>query len=171
MRINDVRSKMKNAMITLLRKKNYLQITVTDLVAEAGVARASFYRVYTSIDKVLDDVYSDIKERLVSRFVPSLLNKDTEALREQIIDFLNQIKAKEYPTISVLPENRQFMLPKFESQFVNYKDSQFKNINDKFKIPAALLLIYYSSIIWSYYDYVESVDEVADYILDRIYLF
>ena len=70
MRANDVKTKMKKAMVSLLKRKNYLQITVTDLVQEARVARASFYRVYNSIDRVLDDVYIDLKHELLSLFVP-----------------------------------------------------------------------------------------------------
>ena len=53
---SDVRTKMKQAMVKLLEKKHYLQITVTDVVKEAGIARASFYRLYNSIDDIIDDI-------------------------------------------------------------------------------------------------------------------
>ena len=168
MRSNDVKTKMKKAMVSLLKKKNYLQITVTDLVEEAGVARASFYRVYNSIDQVLDDLFVDLRDILLKNFVPAFVNRDTEKVREQVIDFLNQIKAKNFPTINVLPENRQYLLPKFESQFVQFKDAEYKTMSEKYAIPLGLSLIYSVSRIWSFCDFAEPVEEVADYIISKM---
>ncbi len=39
---------IKAAFIELMNRKYYMDITVTDLVKEAGIARASFYRNYGS---------------------------------------------------------------------------------------------------------------------------
>ena len=50
MKTNSVKRKMMNAIVSLLGKKQYLQITVTDLIKEAGIARVSFYRTYNSVD-------------------------------------------------------------------------------------------------------------------------
>lgn len=169
MRSNDVKSRMKKAMISLLKKKNYLQITVTDLVQEAGVARASFYRVYTSIDKVLDDVFSELKDELLTTFVPYYKNKDTEKLKVAIIAFLESVKNKNFPTIHVLPENRQYLTPKFESQFINYKDRDFENLDDKYKLPLSLSIVFSLSMIWAYYNFSDPVDVIADYIIKSIY--
>ena len=169
MRSNDVKTKMKKAMISLLKKKNYLQITVTDLVEEAGVARASFYRVYTSIDRVLDDVFADLKDILLSSFVPSFISGDKEKLKKLIVDFLNQIKSKNFPTINVLPENRQYMTPKFESQFVSYKGVECSNIDDKYRIPVGLSFIYSVSMVWGYCDFIEPPEEIADYIISKMF--
>ena len=155
-------------MVSLLKKKNYLQITVTDLVEEAGVARASFYRVYNSIDQVLDDLFVDLKEILLKDFIPAFINRDEQKIKEQIIDFLNKIKDKNYPTLNVLPENRQYLLPKFESQFVMYKDVECKSIDEKYAIPLGLSLIYSISRIWSFCDYAESPEEIADYIISKM---
>ncbi len=169
MRANDVKTKMKKAMASLLKRKNYLQITVTDLVQEAGVARASFYRVYNSIDRVLDDVYIDLKHELLSLFVPYFVNRDIQKLKSLVIDYLQSIKNKSFPTINVLPENRQYLIPKFESQFVNYKDREFENLDDKYKIPLSLSIVFSLSMIWAYYDFSDPIDVMADYIIKSIY--
>ena len=169
MRSNDVRTKMKRAMVSLLKKKNYLQITVTDLVEEAGVARASFYRVYNSIDQVLNELFVDLKDILLKDFVPAFINKDEQKIRELVVDFLNQIKAKSFPTINVLPENRQYLIPKFESQFVQYKGVECKTMDEKYAIPLGLSLIYSISMIWSFCDFAEPAEEVADYVISKMH--
>lgn len=50
-----VKKQIRQAFFSLLSKKSYLEITVTDLVKEAGVARVSYYRNFSSLDDVLED--------------------------------------------------------------------------------------------------------------------
>ena len=169
MRSNDVKTKMKKAMVSLLRKKNYLQISVTDLVEEAGVARASFYRVYTSIDKVLEDVFADVKDEMMSLFVQSFVNGEKEKLKNNIVAFLNQIKTKSFPTINILPENRQYTRQKFENQFVSFKGTEYNSVEEKYRIPSCLFFVYSSSLVWEYCGFNESPEEIADYIIEKIY--
>ena len=169
MRVNAVEEKIKSALIRLLKKKNYLSITVTDIVQEAGVARASFYRVFGSIDKVLDNLYIDLKDRLTKFFIPYYLNRDILKLKDEIRFFLSSIREKNFPLINILPENRQFILPKFENQFVNYKGVSFNRIEDKYRIPLMVMTVYSVAMVWAYCGCVEPIDDVIDFIVKEIY--
>ena len=47
-----------------MTQKSYMDITVTDIVQEANVARVSFYRNFASISEVLDSIADATAEKL-----------------------------------------------------------------------------------------------------------
>ncbi|MDO4442444.1 MAG: TetR/AcrR family transcriptional regulator [Slackia sp.] len=51
----DTRLRIIKAVVRLLERKNLSDISVTDIVEEAGVARASYYRNYDSKEEVLSE--------------------------------------------------------------------------------------------------------------------
>ncbi|MFA6620488.1 MAG: TetR/AcrR family transcriptional regulator [Bacilli bacterium] len=51
------------ALFTLLREKDYGEITISEVCAKAGLTRKTFYRDFNSLDDVVDfAVYARIKE-------------------------------------------------------------------------------------------------------------
>ena len=166
---SDVKQKMKDAVMELLKKKNYLQITVTDLVNQAGVARASFYRIYNSIDEVVDDVLIDVKNGVATNLIPVLLSGSENAIKEVISDSLEKIKNHTVPFLELLPENTEFMTNKYEQASLIKKESEFKSIEDKFTPYLNITIILTVARTWAYYGYKETTAEVTDYIYDYIY--
>ena len=71
----EVKAKIRTAFFTLLSEKPISEITVTELIQEAGVARSSFYRNYNS----LHDVLMAIVDGIVQSF--------TEANPIETVDF------------------------------------------------------------------------------------
>ena len=55
-----VRTAIMRAFFQLFSKKKLEDITVTEIVSEAGVARASFYRNYNSKDEVMETALRDM---------------------------------------------------------------------------------------------------------------
>ena len=53
---HSAKSEIEQAFLRLMTQKSYMDITVTDIVQEANVARVSFYRNFASISEVLDGV-------------------------------------------------------------------------------------------------------------------
>ncbi len=43
------------ALVRLLSRKKYTQITITELIETAGVGRSTFYRNYDTLDDIIDD--------------------------------------------------------------------------------------------------------------------
>ena len=67
---NIVRESLTDALFTLMSKKEFNDITITELSKKAGVSRLSFYRNYTSkeeiIVKYLDDKANQWWEKQIS---------------------------------------------------------------------------------------------------------
>lgn len=56
---NFIHNSIKDAFLQLLLKKDYMQITITDLCKYAGVSRGTFYTHFGNIGQVVEEVFSD----------------------------------------------------------------------------------------------------------------
>ena len=56
----SVKREIKDSVMQLMAEKLYMDITVTDIVTRAGVARASFYRNFNSINDVIDAISDEM---------------------------------------------------------------------------------------------------------------
>ena len=88
---HSVKSEIENAFLRLMTQKSYLDITVTDIVQEAKVARVSFYRNFSSISEVLDSIADETAEKLDIEFLPLLDTADERKLREYLFNYFYQI--------------------------------------------------------------------------------
>lgn len=50
----QVKQKIEEALFILLKQKNFSEITITELINQAGVARASYYRNFESKEAVIE---------------------------------------------------------------------------------------------------------------------
>ena len=57
-----VKKSITEAFLRLLKQKSISRITVSEIIKDAGVARASFYRNYSSKENVIPTLISDILE-------------------------------------------------------------------------------------------------------------
>lgn len=48
-----VKKSISKALFTLMSEKNFSEIRVSDIIAESGVAKASYYRNFTSIEDII----------------------------------------------------------------------------------------------------------------------
>ena len=55
-----VKRSITSALLHLLEKKSISEISVSEIIREAGVARASFYRNYATKESVITTLISDI---------------------------------------------------------------------------------------------------------------
>ena len=58
-----VKESITHALLHLLQEKSISKITVSEIIAEAGVARASFYRNYATKESVIITLISDVLEQ------------------------------------------------------------------------------------------------------------
>lgn len=59
-----VKKKMEDAFFALLSEKPFSEITVTDLVTRAGVARASYYRNYESMEDIVRQYLAQLQSEM-----------------------------------------------------------------------------------------------------------
>ena len=57
-----VKQSITETLLRLLEQKSISQITISEIITSAGVARSSFYRNYTSKERVITTLISDILE-------------------------------------------------------------------------------------------------------------
>jgi len=62
------RSRIKQALISLIGETNYAGITITDISERANVNRATFYAHYRDKDQVLDEIVSMFLDGLMDKF-------------------------------------------------------------------------------------------------------
>ena len=58
------REALETALLLLLEKKTLNQITISELVAKAGVSRNAFYRNYKSKEAILESILTQIVRRI-----------------------------------------------------------------------------------------------------------
>ena len=100
----SVKHEITDAVMQLMAEKNYMDITVTDIVNKAGVARASFYRNFNSINDVIDTIVDEISDELIEdakMLWGELVNK---GLVNHAADILTKTFGKPTKFSEVLPE-------------------------------------------------------------------
>ena len=60
-----VKKRIAEGLFALLRKKDFSEITVTDIVREADVARASYYRNFDSKEQIIEAAMDDLRDQLL----------------------------------------------------------------------------------------------------------
>lgn len=61
---------IETALFELMEKKNFTEITVSELVGQADVARRTFYRLYESKEDVLHDYFKKLCENYKNEYKP-----------------------------------------------------------------------------------------------------
>lgn len=87
----SVKEEIQKALLRLINKKAVTDITVTELVKEANVARVSFYRHYSSISDVLDSIAKKSAELFSEQIIPPVNSKDERKWREFLFFYFYQI--------------------------------------------------------------------------------
>ena len=64
--VNKTRSAIKNALLELIREKNYPDITVAEITEKGNIGRSTLYKHYRSKADVLVDIHKDMFEQLFS---------------------------------------------------------------------------------------------------------
>lgn len=163
MRKNDTRSAMKKALVQLLSKKRFLDITVTDVVRKADVARASFYRSYNSIDEIIDEIFLDLKNRITEKTFPLVFSETDENIIHVLTDFYNSIKSKELLFIDILPENINMITSRLDRSMANLTNRKFDNTFQKYTPFVNLSIIVSIARLWTMDGCRETPEEIANY--------
>ncbi len=94
------------ALLILMEKKPYEEITITDIAKKAGVSRMSYYRLYKSKDDILiqyfNEVFEDLLERAkavgnITRYQFSLMIFQTTKENDRLLKAV--LKAKLYELV------------------------------------------------------------------------
>ena len=118
-------SYMDEALLSLLEKKEYEFITVTEICKKAGVNRSTFYLHYENIDDLLEETVRYVSDKFASSF-DEINNKSN--LEKQILTSEKFLK----PYLSFIKDNKKiYKLMHDKPQLFNLEKiakSLYKNI-------------------------------------------
>lgn len=83
----SVKQQILDAFMELMTQKSYMEITVTDLVTTAQVARVSFYRNFDSINDVIDTIIDELSDEYMEDILPTLISNDERKWREFLFEY------------------------------------------------------------------------------------
>ena len=97
---NSLRSKelIKNAMIDLLNRKPFSDITVTDIVTTANINRGTFYNHYNNPIDVVEEFKRGLLEKFALEIKKTSNKKDVDSLIDLIVQHLKE-NEKDYKKI------------------------------------------------------------------------
>lgn len=117
---------IQDALIILMNKKPYAEITVTDIVKKAGVSRTAYYRNYNSKDDVLENYINEIISAIyksMSKFDYNLREYDFWlTMFENLIDYADKLKLLFCNGFSEKIENGIYFSTIAEYQTVSERD-------------------------------------------------
>jgi len=122
---NALRSKymIRQAFVSLIKKKPASRITITDIVNEANINRATFYAHYTCLKDLIDEIEQEVIDRLVTLLegfkIENFFSNPAPVLL-QVSIFLAE-DPEYYKTLIATPESSLFM-EKLMSIFIKYME-------------------------------------------------
>lgn len=171
-------NKMDEALLSLLEKKPFEYITVSEICKSAGVHRSTFYLHYENTSDLLKETTAYLLERFVSYF-----SIDTQGISSrfadcdaQTLNFINAAHLNSY--LSYIRENKRVFATvllhptafDFDAIFQRLFDNIFSPILDRFHYPREeqrYVIRFYlngvNAIIdeWLKDDCRKSIDEIA----------
>ncbi|MEC1178399.1 TetR/AcrR family transcriptional regulator [Metasolibacillus meyeri] len=81
-RIVRTRTRLKGAMLSLLKEKNFKDISITEIAKVAGCNRVTFYSHYEDSTKLLADIFQDYLDELAQYYRDSYKGKKSFTLAD-----------------------------------------------------------------------------------------
>ena len=168
----SVKREIMNAVMFLMGEKNYMDITVTEIIGKAGVARASFYRNFNSISDVIDAIVKEVTDEIVEDIFPVLSGTDERAWREFLFHHFYHFSGMKSDMQKIVPENMSVIFTRMTDQIrQRERDLPQGTLQEKYQATAKWGLI--NNILQKWIDTgaKETPEEVINYIMSFITLF
>ena len=161
---NLVRKKLTDALIRLLDEEPLSGITITRLITEAGVARVSFYRNYSS----LEDILKLLMDELISRFAAGAPGPNPNFANSLYMEYAFTFYKKYKKTFLILKESGLSDMIRASIDhftFLSSKEIPREEQNDLLFASGAF---YSYAIRWLEQDTPTSPEEEAEVFIKRI---
>ncbi len=79
-----VKKSIQTALFSLMEKKRFSEIRVSDIISASGVAKASYYRNFSSLEDVIYFYIEQMNQELASRMMKQL-DADAKTIRQNLI--------------------------------------------------------------------------------------
>lgn len=92
-RMVRTRAALRAAMLALIERQPFDQMTIRDIVEQAGIGYATFFRHYPTKAALLEEVATDEIERLVGLSLPALDGADIRGSCLKLCDYVDEHRA------------------------------------------------------------------------------
>lgn len=169
---SSVKKRMADAFVDMLSQKSYTDITVTDIVNTAQVARVSFYRNFNSISDVVDYITDELANEFIDKILPVLNSNDENKWREFLFDFINNALNNRRKIEAINLQNTTVLFSHLNTKMQMYVNvNSNKTISDKYTSYVKACLI--NNVVKKWIDdgMVETPEEIINYLMSFITLF
>ena len=168
----SVKREIINAVMKLMTKKSYMDITVTDIINTTQVARASFYRNFNSINDVIEIIADEMSNELIEDVFPTLHSSDERKWREYLFNHFYHFTRKQRQMGRMHPQNMDVLFSRMDDK-ITQKEEKFSSatIRDKYLAVCKIGLVNSITKKWLDSGMKETPEEMIDYIMSFITLF
>jgi len=129
----EIINSIEEALATLISKKNFSEITVSELVKKAGIARSTFYRNYDNKEDIIRFSIQRTLREFDEQFSPKTVDERYEAkyileVWEYIIKYNNQIRLINKAGLA------NIYLDEFNHHLLNIYSTKGLNLQDKIRL-------------------------------------
>ncbi len=169
---HSVKREIIKAFMELMTQKSYMDITVTDIINKAQVARASFYRNFNSISDVIDTLIDEMSNEFVDDIFPTLISTDERKWREFLFEYFYRFARNQKKTAFANPQNISVMFSRMDAK-MRQREKEFpsETLHDKYTAFGKLGLINNIAKKWMDSGMNETPEEMIDYIMSFITAF
>ena len=169
MKHTDVKKEMSQAMVKLLERKPFINITVSDIVNEAGLSRGTFYRFFSNIVDLLDYIIIDLMNIYKTNVEPILLNQDEKTIKALLTRFFIAVKEGRIPFFNILLENLSVLISKLNQHVDFLTVSENAPLEEKYVPTLFINNVVAIAKVWARYGYKEEPALIADFTYNYIY--
>lgn len=168
----SAKREIMDAFMKLMAEKVYMEITVTDIIKKAGVARASFYRNFNSINDVIDAIVEELFDDLLENILPTLSGTNERKMREFLFNYFYQFLRRKKEMEEIRFENLPILFSRLDNK-VEKKEALLSSetIKNKYSTVGKMGLINSITRKWMESGAKEAPEEMIDYIMSFITLF
>lgn len=168
----SVRREIINAVMELMAEKSYMDITVTNIINTAQVARASFYRNFNSINDVIEIIADEMSNELIEDVFPVLHSSDERKWREYLFNHFYSFTRTQRQMGKFHPQNMDVLFSRIDDK-ITQKAEKFSSatIRDKYLPIGKIGLVNGITKKWMNNGMQETPEEMIDYIMSFITLF
>jgi len=165
----SVKQEIINAVLLLMHDKSYMDITVTDIINTAQVARASFYRNFNSINDVIDTIADELSEEFIEDVYPVLTSTDERTWREFLFNHFYRFTRKQRRMDAFHPQNISVLFARMDRK-MELRSSEFSSetMREKYMAIGKMGLINNITKKWMDNGMKETPEEMIDFIMSFI---
>lgn len=159
----SVKNNLVLGYFSLLTKKSFSDITVSELVKESNVSRVSFYRNFSSLDGVIDYGIAVFQETIVQDVLPVFLTDRFSAWKKLIEKIFLNIKLYDDILTCIPQQNIEYLSDKLSKQLNLHQSGNDNNLNKKYLPIVNISTVLSVAKVWIKSNCKESVEEISDF--------